>query len=169
MHIETFDAPRGHTIEIHYDDHPESPREWGHDSTFWTFHSRYRSPDPDPDPDYDLSDCVWLPVFMYDHGGVVYNTTGFHCPWDSGCVGFIFMEKSRIREIYGWKRITKAREEQVKTWLRNEVETYSQWANGQVYGFITKDPDGEEIDSCWGFYDDSPDFEYIRGEAEACI
>jgi hypothetical protein len=165
MNIETFDAPKGHTIEIHYDDHPESPREWGHDSTFWTFHSRYCSPDPDPDPDYDLSDCVWLPVFMYDHGGVAYNTTGFHCPWDSGCVGFIFIPKAKVREIHGWKRITKAREEQVKSQLKSEVEIYSQWANGQVYGFITKDPDGEEIDSCWGFYG----FDYCIEEAKACI
>lgn len=171
--IETFDAPKGHTIEIHYDEQPESPREWGHDSTFWTFHHRYTSPDPNPyNANHPPKDSISLPVYLYDHSGTIYRaaeSNPFHCPWDSGCVGFIFIPKDRVREIHGWKKITKAREDLIKSQLKSEVDTYSQWANGQVYGFITKDPDGEEIDSCWGFYDDSPDFEYVRGEAEECI
>jgi hypothetical protein len=32
------------------------------------------------------------------------------------------------------------------------AESYETWANGECVGFITKDKDGEEIDSCWGFY-----------------
>lgn len=161
--IETIEHD-GHTIEIFYDDHPESPRDWGHSSTFWTFHSRYCSPDPDPDPDFRPNDRehIWLPVYMYDHGGVVYNTTGFSCPWDSGCVGLIFIEKSKVRKDHGWKRITKAREEQVLSWLRSEVDVYSQWAGGEVYGYVIDDGDGN---SCWGFYG----LDYCIEEAKACV
>ncbi|SHF15500.1 hypothetical protein SAMN02745133_01946 [Desulforamulus putei DSM 12395] len=36
--------------------------------------------------------------------------------------------------------------------LQSEVETYSQWLEGDVYGFVLKDAEGNEIDSCWGFY-----------------
>lgn len=32
---------------------------------------------------------VMLPLYLYDHGGITINTTGFHCPWDSGQVGWI--------------------------------------------------------------------------------
>lgn len=31
-------------------------------------------------------------------------------------------------------------------------KTYLAWANGECVGFKTFDTDGEEIDSCWGFY-----------------
>jgi hypothetical protein len=32
------------------------------------------------------------------------------------------------------------------------AKAYSIWLNGECVGFITKDKDGNEIDSCWGFY-----------------
>lgn len=172
--IETFPAKDGHSVEIHYDDHPESPREWCNLGTFWTFHSRYNSPDPDPDQEFKPNDRehIWLPVFMYDHSGVIYraaHSNPFHCPWDSGCVGIIWVSKAQVRKEYGWKLITADRRVQILNYLKGEVDTYSQWAAGEVYGFVTKDPEGEEIDSCWGFFDDSTDFEYVRSEAEASI
>ena len=168
--IETHTTDDGHTIEIFYDDHPESPRDWGHSSTFWTFHSRYCSPDPNPDPDFTPNDRdhIWLPVWMYDHSGVAYAaapSNPFHCPWDSGCVGLIWISKSQVRHDHGWKRITKAREDKILSYLKSEVETYSQWANGEVYGYVVKDADDEEVDSCWGFYG----MDYCLQEAEACI
>ena len=29
---------------------------------------------------------------------------------------------------------------------------FNQWANGDVWGFKIEDEQGNEIDSCWGFY-----------------
>jgi hypothetical protein len=104
------------------------------------------------------------------------NTTGFHCPWDSGQVGFIYVSREKVREDFGWKRITKAREQQILAYLKAEVETYDQYLRGDVYGFIVEerpaavfDADGktvdvdvdddelwEQTDSCWGFYGDDP-------------
>lgn len=41
--------------------------------------------------------------------------------------------------------------EKAVSYLKGEVNTYNQWVNGEVYGYvITKD--GEEVDSCWGYY-----------------
>lgn len=147
--IETLEAPKGHIIEIYPDFTPENPREW---CNLGTLAIRNHAGDEEPDPDFDLSDCIWLPVYRYEHSGIAFNTTGFHCPWDSGQTGYIYVTKADVRKEYGWKRITAERAEKIKSYLRNEVETYSQWANGEVYGFITKDAEGEEIDSCWGFY-----------------
>ena len=150
-------------IEIHIDEDPESPREWNNLGTFWTFHPHYRSPDPDPDPDYDLSDCIYLPVFIYDHSGVAYSTTPFHCPWDSGWVGFIFIPKAKVREEFGWKLITAARRSKIEQYLRDEVETYSKYASGEVYGFVIP----ETGDSCWGFYSREEAYEAAK-ELETC-
>ena len=44
---------------------------------------------------------------------------------------------------------------EAKKILEGEVETYNQYLTGDVYGFILEKPDGEHIDSCWGFYGDN--------------
>ena len=37
-------------------------------------------------------------------------------------------------------------------YLQEEVKQYDQFLQGDVYGFELIGPDGEKIDSCWGFY-----------------
>jgi len=39
-----------------------------------------------------------------------------------------------------------------REYARECVETYSQWCNGEVYGYTTEMPDGSDGDSCWGYY-----------------
>ena len=34
------------------------------------------------------------------------------------------------------------------------IEQYEQWCRGEVYGYVIEDSDGEEIESCWGYYGD---------------
>lgn len=129
-------------IRIFPDDHPENPRE----ECFYTSKLAIMGGlgDEDPDPEFDLSDCIWLPVYRYEHSGVAFNTTGFHCLWDSAQTGYIY-ERQDEPSIQGMT------EDQVKDRLRAEVATFSQWANGEVYGYVVQDEDEEEIDSCWGF------------------
>ena len=38
--------------------------------------------------------------------------------------------------------------------LESEIETWDTYLRGDVYGFVAEDPEGEQIDSCWGFYGD---------------
>lgn len=35
--------------------------------------------------------------------------------------------------------------------LTAEVDEYSKWASGEVFGFIITDRNGDTVDSCWGF------------------
>jgi hypothetical protein len=42
------------------------------------------------------------------------------------------------------------------------LETYKQWARGEVYGFVLTDEWGEDVDSCWGFYDVESIAEQVR-------
>ena len=48
--------------------------------------------------------------------------------------------------------LVPAMEEEAVDLCRSCIETYNQYCNGEVYGYITEGPDGEDIDSCWGFY-----------------
>ena len=39
------------------------------------------------------------------------------------------------------------------------AKTYRQWLEGECVGFVTEDKDGNEIDSCWGFYSSEDAFQ----------
>ena len=147
------------TLEIHQEVEPQSPRSWDNLGTMLCAHRRYDLGDKHS---YELEylhqieankegKYIVLPLYLYDHSGITMRTTPFSCPWDSGQVGVIFVDKKKVREEYGWKVITAKRKEQILGYLRGEVETYDQYLRGDVYGF-RKLVDGEEVDSCWGFY-----------------
>lgn len=187
--IETI-SHDGCTIEIHPDFHPMNPREECDNlGTIWTQERRHKSPDDMPcgsnvfasiaqefgGKAYPESmekaldrECVWLPVWKYEHSGVAYRASAsnpFFCPWDSGAVGYVFVRKADVRKEYGVKRITKAVREKALAVLQGEVEEYSRYANGEAYGFKIMDHNGDEIDSCWGF----DDMAYcIEAAKEAC-
>lgn len=121
---------------------------------------------------------IVLPLYLYDHGGITMNCGGFSCPWDSGQVGYIYVSRDKAREEWGTspKPDEMTDEEFWEHRLRQEVETYSHYLEGDVYGFVlekargytqlTRYEDGEEeegegleweeVDSCWGFYGYDP-------------
>ncbi len=164
------------TAQIEQDTDAESPREWSNVGTIVTWHRRYNLGDEQPnlDPqdwrrdlaathvnaDYpdDITEehvdrilekhFIILPVYMHDHSGIALSTTGFSCPWDSGQLGWIYCTKEHgIKECDTVEAATKC--------LIGEIETYSQFVSGDVWGF-TIEEDGDIIDSCWGFYGRDP-------------
>lgn len=102
-----------------------------------------------------------LPVGMIEHSGVAYYVgSGAHwCDpggWDSGICGFI-LDTPKSRKECGGDDDAYYTPELIEECLRGEIEEYSKWANGEVYGYVIKtipddeDDEGDEIDSCWGF------------------
>ena len=177
-YIESIEKGK-YTVKIVRDEDSSSPREWDNLGTFVNFHSKYNIGDENEKTDFieymeqkfnfneDYDDQqtyidrmmekfsekhIVLPVYMYDHSGITINTTGFHCPWDSGQVGFIYVSKEKVRKEYGWKLITKKRIETIEHWLNNEIKILDQYLTGEVYGFEIEDENEDIIDSCYGFY-----------------
>ena len=103
--------------------------------------------------------AICLPLFLYDHSGITISTSESYPDknWDAGQVGFIIATKAAIRECYSIKHVTKKYIEKAKEILLGEIKVYDQYLRGDVYGFMIETPDGEHINSCWGFYGD--DFE----------
>jgi len=97
---------------------------------------------------------VMLELFLYDHSGITMRTGAFSCPWDSGQVGFIYMTKEKALKEYGGKIFSKQLKTRIKTYMEGEVETYDNFLTGNVYGYVVKDADGEDIEdgSCWGYF-----------------
>lgn len=81
-----------------------------------------------------------LMLYLYDHSGITMSTAPFHCPWDSGRVGFIYTER------------TCTEYPDLRAGLTAEVETYDQYLTGDVYQYIIEDDEGNCIDSCCNFY-----------------
>jgi hypothetical protein len=137
------------SLEVFYDGHAESPRQWDNMTKFIMFHRRYNLPNEVDihEQDYSSWDEMeaelqqqykWVyPVFMYDHGGVAFSINAFSCRWDSGQVGFIVLDDGSAEDAY--KCAT------------SELQIYSEYANGNVFGFFVEE-NGEHIHSCSGFY-----------------
>ena len=112
----------------------------------------------DHDDALDRAGCVWLPIFMYDHGsqhlftGPALRSTCQHWQWDGGRVGYTYVTREQIRQNFGVQRVTKKTIAKVLGILNSEVEVYNQFINGDVYGFSIDDAMGNPVDSSWGYY-----------------
>ena len=164
----TIEFSDGAKLEVFHDEDAESPREWDNLSTMVCFHKRYNL--GDKEHGYNSSDfdgweelkeqivkdhdpIAILPLFLFDHSGlsIVASSGRFRTSdphgWDWGQVGFIFVSRENALEVYSGKL-----PEQIEKCLLSEVETYDQYLRGEVFWYRLSDAEGEEIDSCGGFY-----------------
>ena len=155
-----------HTLLIKHDDNADYPRDWDNLGTLYAPHRKYRLSDKHANDIRDdegniPNSYLYLNVYMYEHGGVALNTGGFSCPWDSGQVGYIYVSKADILKNWGRKRMSKKLEQKVYKCLQAEIETYSMYLNGDVYGYEYQELSEEgrvlNEDSCWGFFGSNPE------------
>jgi len=101
-----------------------------------------------------VQELVWRPIYALIHSGVWLSTTesfnGYTCNYDTSFAGVIYVENDKMIEEYGDLSIRNRG--LAIACLESEVKTYHQYLTGDVYGYRMLDPDGEEVDSCWGFY-----------------
>ena len=90
---------------------------------------------------------IALPVFAHIHGGIALNCGGFNCPWDSGQSGAIYASRKAIRKEWGCKRVS---EKELTRIMESIVNEFSQWVNGECYGFTIEDKYGETVEACGG-------------------
>ncbi|KZN20778.1 MULTISPECIES: hypothetical protein [Pseudomonas] len=191
------------TIEVVQDSDAESPRKWDNLGVMVCAHRRYTLGDEDglsqvvafikehvsetslENIGFDEGDlpsiekalllsgkAVVIPLHLYDHSGITMSTSPFHCQWDSGQVGFIYVSKEAVLKEFGWKQMSPKRTLQVAQTLNSEVVVYDQYLQGDVWGFRVN-ADGEDSDSCWGFYGSDPVtngiLEHLSDEAKKMV
>ncbi len=158
-------------LVINYDENAVSPRNWINLGYFFTKQKNYRSPDGTVQPLYDIMVTTGeeannqeehkemikkeakkqgikvlaiYPVYCYEHGNIVFRR-GTAKGFDYSNCGFYIITEETQKEHgakkYKWEKF-----------VDQELETYTQWANGEVYHFTLFDENGEFTDSCGGFY-----------------
>lgn len=105
---------------------------------------------------------VCLPVYAVD--GRMGTQLSVADDWDEAN-GWIYATAASIAETMG----EDATPEQVADALKQELETWEQWAQGDVYGYVVTDPSGNVADSCWGFYGLDDAEAEANASFEACI
>jgi hypothetical protein len=170
------------TLRIVQDEDPLNPRvDYDPLGKMVCFHRRYNLGDEHHIEHSDF--CGWedleahltkehnaaiiLPLFLYDHSGITLQTLPFICPWDSGQIGFIYMDRTTLLNTAPGnpKILTKAAKAWATQCLLTEVRMYDQYLTGDVWGYVIEDSDGHELDSCWGFYGEA----YCKTEGEGAM
>lgn len=162
---------------IERDEFSESPREWDNLGVMVTSHRNYDLGDINlHSKSFEehleekgierLNDiAVILPLYLMDHSGLSMDYRDFSDfdpqGFDSGCIGMIYVTKVAAREAFNVKRISPKLKEKIKDILKNEVKTYDQYLQGEVYQYTIekrevckscKHEELEIIDSCSGYY-----------------
>jgi len=158
-------------LEIGYDNDCESPREWTNLGYFITCDKNNYSPDKHERLEniikntgeiaknqeehirliksnyrnIDDNIIAIYPVVKYEHSGISYSLGTMH-GFDYSNNGFYIVTAKTQKEI-GTKK-----KDFIKV-ITEELEQYNKWINGEIYSFILYDEQGEQVDSCGGFYD----------------
>ena len=159
-------------IEVDYDNHPQSPREYDNISTMICFHKRYDLGDKHnyKSDDYDgweevkeaiMNDYKVLmikPLYLFDHSGITISTSPFGCQWDSGRIGWVFIEEKNWIKMMG--EDMDRSEERLERIIDGDVETYDKYLTGEVYQYKIYEVEtcslGHEhkslVESCGGYF-----------------
>ena len=156
-------------VKVVQDDNPIDPREeWDNLCTMVCFHRNYRLGDKHNHTPETIADMLkwnrktifYRPLYLYDHSGITISTAPFSCRWDSGQVGWIYVERDKFLKEFGFKKMTKKAKERLEELFVGETKVYDDYLTGNVYGFVVEEPESEAcVSSCWGFF----------GEPEDCL
>ena len=158
-------------LKIEYDNISESPRSWSNLGYFITVDSNYKSPDNRQDIINIVKDTgdnatsqddhismikkamkdelneeviAIYPICKYEHSGVIYRLGTQH-GFDISNNGFYIITKKQQKEY-------ETKKKDFETIIKQELEVYNSYINGEGYQFTLYDDEGEVIDACGGFY-----------------
>jgi hypothetical protein len=146
-------------LELSYDPDPQDPLEFGYwkHISFSTRHNNYEDPYKHLREDVPEAKEIGLrrkldvgTAFLlsyYEHGLCKWSLKGEgpQCRFDTAQTAGLLMYLGNPKDM------PKTYEARAKI-ARIVLEAYTNWCNGQVYGFTLYDGE-EEIDSCYGYYD----------------
>ena len=156
---------KNHSITIEYDSDSENPRAWDAADTLAVYHRNYDFGDKKlfNDPEdlqawlIDQGAAVhWLPVYMYEHGGVTISASPFGCRFDSGQIGVIYISAET------------AKKEGINdpiAYMKGSIADLDTWLRGEVYMYRIENDEGDFLDACGSYFGE----DYCISEAKALV
>jgi hypothetical protein len=107
----------------------------------------------------DFKVLLIKPLYMYDHSGITIKTSSFDCRWDSGQIGWVFIDEKQWKSLHGEVEVT---EDKLDSILESEVKVYDEYLTGNVYQYTIYEINtcdlGHEhksvVESCGSYYDE---------------
>lgn len=176
--LESFPC-NGYTIKVVIDDHPESPRDWSNLGTMQSL-ERFYGPDEYHDHLYGFWDLarrlaedvvtfktyddipnkhilrainkhyVIFPYWRRQDESIFTDGQGL-LDDDQSCDGVIFVKRKDLSRP-GNSANCHVTEDQAIESLRAEIENYSLYASGEVYGYRICNAQGDCIEHCYGLF-----------------
>lgn len=184
--VERF-VHNGRTVSIYYDTNPSSPRENDNLCHMVCCQRHYTLGDEQVRELPSAREVVRnvkndgekilaiLPLYFSDHGcnGGTIRTGDSLDP--SGHIGWAYVTDKRARimgcvngdKVCETARVALGQTVYDKAWfeeaIRGEIANYSEYLQGQCYGYEVEGREGDDLDSCWGYIGD---LDYVRSEAK---
>lgn len=171
----------GIPIKIVYDEDPDDPREWRDSLTVYVWADKnYVAQKHDEQIDldrFDYRESSWTPVALAARWLTICDGNAIAVPFriddygsngsqayltdtdDDRCTGFIVIRKGELE-----KELALYPKWDHMAYIKAEFSEFAAWIEGEVYGFIIEpSEDGDDGDSCFGFYGD---LGYARSQAK---
>lgn len=159
-------------LEIYYDNDNSSPREDSNLGYWITCDRNSKSPDQYPELEQIIKSTgdeannqehhikmikkqfedesgykvlTIYPIVKYEHSSVTYSLGSRH-GFDYSNNGFYIITDKTQKEL-------GVKSKDFEKVIKQELDVYNQWVNGEVYGYTLYDDQGNIVDSCGGFYD----------------
>lgn len=180
---ETITTDAGdYTVALHTDMDAENPlTNWDHTGMgFWVNYNSSRYVETDTLPDNDAARVLrtWV-ADEHDQDDVMRRYNKWRAITGSTWVLVAGEDSASRSDHYGWFGLVNTAETYVASdgntypvfadpvgALKLTMDTYRTWAAGEVCGFVTTAPDGSEVATGWGFYDDDEALSQGRDAAE---
>lgn len=163
---------------------PDAPNpldEWSEMGTILSLNRRHRNFDPDAIEAAVTGNPDAVPLSYYEHGLCLWRVAGelpasATCPFDSVAFAGLWLpdaETLASARFYGGR----TRRHFMRKHAREACDVYTQWCNGEVYGFEIEhltacaacgEEQAEPVESVWGFYGLEECRDEARAMAEAC-
>lgn len=78
-------------------------------------------------------------ISRYEHGNSLYTRGSPTCSWGAGYVGFAIVETAKMSD------------DKFEKMVDTDLQTFTDWANGNVYSVFVENANGDHLDSCSGF------------------
>ena len=108
------------------------------------------------------ANIIAFPILFHNHSTIRFYLGNSIDRWDGGIAGFAFVKKEKVYNEFNVKRITGNMMNILQSEVMSDLKMYTEFANGNVFGFSFCNANNEIVDACGGFVGANSDEEMLE-------